>query len=168
MEDLKTWLVAERKNGTDSFALGDTLYAAMLKQTERVDVPIADLEALGRADLERNTAALKAACAEFLPKGTVRACIDKMSANKPRVARWKALGAVEGFESLRHRKGYRHDPGTAEALVAESPPYNRGNFAYINVPGPYEKACPRSITSHPPIRNGLRRSGRPTSPVLPD
>src|SRR5882724_1070280 len=40
MEDLKNWLISERKNGTDSFALGDTLYAAMLKQTERVDAPI--------------------------------------------------------------------------------------------------------------------------------
>ena len=151
MEDLKTWLVAERKKGTDSFALGDTLYAAMLKQTERVDVPIADLEALGRADLERNTAALKAACEEFLPKGTLRACIDKMSANKPKG------GAVEGARALlKDLKAFVIEkdvvtiPGTEEALVAESPPYNRGNFAYINIPGPYEKGVPSVYNISPP------------------
>ena len=151
MEDLKTWLVAERKKGTDSFALGDTLYAAMLKQTERVDVPIADLEGLGRADLERNTAALKAACEEFLPKGTLRACIDKMSANKPKG------GAVEGARALlKDLKAFVIEkdvvtiPGTEEALVAESPPYNRGNFAYINIPGPYEKGVPSVYNISPP------------------
>jgi uncharacterized protein (DUF885 family) len=29
-------------------------------------------------------------------------------------------------------------PSEEQALVAESPPYNRGNFAYISTPGPYE------------------------------
>jgi hypothetical protein len=29
-------------------------------------------------------------------------------------------------------------PREEQALVAESPPYNRGNFAYISIPGPYE------------------------------
>ena len=151
MEDLKTWLVSERKNGTDSFASGETVYAAMLKQTERVDVPIADLEAIGRADLERNTAALKAACEEFLPKGTIRACIDKMSANKPKG------GAVEGARALlKDLKAFIVEkdivtiPGTEEALVAESPPYNRGNFAYITIPGPYEKGVASVYNISPP------------------
>jgi uncharacterized protein (DUF885 family) len=151
MEDLKTWLVAERKNGTDSFALGEPLYAAMLKQTERVDAPIADLEAIGRADLERNTAALKAACEEFLPKGTLRACIDRMNANKPKG------GPVEGARALlKDLKAFIVDkdivtiPGTEEALVAESPPYNRGNFAYINIPGPYEKGVASVYNISPP------------------
>lgn len=151
MEDLKTWLVSERKNATDSFALGEPLYAAMLKQTERVDVPIADLEAIGRADLERNTAALKGACEEFLPKGTLRACIDKMNANKPKG------GAVEGARALlKDLKAFIVEkdivtiPGTEEALVAEAPPYNRGNFAYINIPGPYEKGVASVYNISPP------------------
>jgi hypothetical protein len=29
-------------------------------------------------------------------------------------------------------------PNQEQALVGESPPYNRGNFAYISIPGPYE------------------------------
>jgi hypothetical protein len=151
MEDLKTWLVSERKKGTDSFALGETLYAAMLKQTEHVDTPITDLESIGRADLERNTAALKAACAEFLPKGTVRACIDKMNANKPKG------GAIEGARALLNdlkafivEKDIVTIPGTEEALVAEAPPYNRGNFAYINIPGPYEKEVASVYNISPP------------------
>lgn len=151
MEDLKNWLVSQRKNGTDAFALGEPTYAAMLKQTERVDVPVADLEAIGRQDLERNTAALKAACEEFLPKGTLRACLDKMNAHKPKG------GAVEGARLLlKDLKGFLIEkdivtiPGTEEALVAESPPYNRGNFAYINIPGPYEKGVASVYNISPP------------------
>ncbi len=151
MDDLKKWLESQRRTGTDSFALGEPLYAAMLKQTERVEVPVADLEAIGRADLERNTAALKAACAEFLPKGPIRACIDKMSSNKPKG------GAVEGARALlKDLKGFIVEkdivtiPGTEEALVAEAPPYNRGNFAYINIPGPYEKGVASVYNISPP------------------
>ena len=151
MDELKKWLESERKSGTDSFALGETMYAAMLKQTERVDVPVADLEAVGRADLERNTAALKDACAKYLPKGTLHACIDKMNANKPEG------GAVDGARALLKdlrafivQKDIVTIPGTEEALVAEAPPYMRGNFAYINIPGPYEKGVASVYNISPP------------------
>jgi hypothetical protein len=151
MEELKNWLVSQRKTGTNDFALGDTLFSGMLKQTERVDVPLADLENIGRADLERNTAALKEACEQFLPKGTIRACIDKMAANKPKG------GAVDGARAmLKDLKAFIVDrqivtiPGTEEALVAEAPPYNRGNFAYINIPGPYEKGVASTYNISPP------------------
>ena len=151
MDDLKNWLVSERKTGTDHFALGADLYAAMLKQTERVDVPVADLEAIGRADLQRNTESLKAACQEYLPKASLRACIDKMMANKPKG------GAVDGARALLKdlrafivEKDIVSIPGTEEALVAEAPPYMRGNFAYINVPGPYEKGVASVYNISPP------------------
>ena len=151
MEDLKTWLVSERKKGTDAFAFGEPLYAAMLKQTERVDVPVADLEAIGRADLERNTAALKAACEEYLPKGTIRACIDKMSANKPKGGPVEAARALlKDLKAFIVEKDFVTIPGTEEALVAEAPPYNRGNFAYINIPGPYEKGVASVYNISPP------------------
>jgi hypothetical protein len=140
MTELKTWLESERKNGTNDFAFGEPLFADMLKATERVDVPVADLEALGRADLERNTQALKEACAQYLPKGTLQACVEKESADKP------TDGAVEGarkeLADLRAfvvAKQIVTIPSDEQALVEEAPPYNRSNLAYIDVPGPYEK-----------------------------
>jgi hypothetical protein len=151
MDDLKTWLVSQRKTATDSFALGDPLFHEMLKDTEQVDMPTADLAAIGRADLDRNTQALKDACAQYLPKGTLRACIDKMSAHKPKG------GAVEGARAqladLRAfiiAKQIVTIPGDEQALVAEAPPYNRGNFAYINIPGPYDKGVASTYNISPP------------------
>jgi uncharacterized protein (DUF885 family) len=41
-------------------------------------------------------------------------------------------------------------PGTEEAKVAEAPAYRRWNFAYINIPGPYEKGLPSIYYIAPP------------------
>ena len=41
-------------------------------------------------------------------------------------------------------------PGTEEAQVDEAPPYQRWNFAYIDIPGPYEKGLPSVYYISPP------------------
>ena len=139
MDELTAWLESQRATATDDFALGAPVFLAMLRQTERVDIPLEELELVGRKDLERNLAALKDACAAFAPKASLAACVDRMRANKP------SGGSVEGaraqLEDLRQfviDKKLVSIPSQEQALVAESPPYNRGNFAYISIPGPYE------------------------------
>src|SRR5580698_9311473 len=59
MDALKQTLEEALKKSNDKFALGPDLYAQMVAQTERVNLPVDQIEAAGRADLERNTAALK-------------------------------------------------------------------------------------------------------------
>ena len=140
MEGLKGWLESERKNATEGFALGEPLFTQMLQQTEAVDVPLKDLIAAGQADLDRNLEALHEACAQYLPKGTIPACIDKMSRHKPLGSTVAAAAAQ--LEELRAFVAAKHIvtiPNDEQAKVKESPPYNRGNSAYINVPGPFEK-----------------------------
>jgi len=151
MDGLKTWLASEREHSTGDFALGESLFAAMLKQTERVDVPLKDLEAIGRADLARNLEDLKSACAQYLPHGPIRACIDGMASNKPAGSVLEAASAqladLKDFIVAKHVVSI---PGSEEAHVAEAPPYNRGNFAYINIPGPYEKGVASTYNIAPP------------------
>jgi hypothetical protein len=151
MDGLRTWLKGESHHATGNFALGEALFLEMLKSTERVDVPIAQLLEVGRADLQRNTEALKSACAQYLPGGTLPACVAKMQADKPQG------GAVEGaraqLDSLRAfivAKNIVTIPSDEKPLVAEAPPYNRGNFAYINIPGPYEKGVAYVYNISPP------------------
>ena len=151
MEELKLWLEAERKRATADFALGEPLYLEMLQATERVAVPIPELLAVGRADLDRNTQALTAACAQYLPQGTLRACVEKMNADKPQG------GAVAGaraqladLKAFIIAKRIVTVPGNDEVSVAEAPAYNRGNFAYINIPGPYEKGVASTYNIAPP------------------
>jgi hypothetical protein len=139
MEGLTQWLEAQRPHGTDRFALGAAKFSDMLRETERLEIPLDRLEQIGRADLERNLAALRDACAAFAPGAALAACVERMRANKP------VGGSVEGarrqLEDLRRFVRERRIvsiPSEEQALVAESPPYNRGNFAYITTPGPYE------------------------------
>jgi hypothetical protein len=139
MDDLASWLASQRATGTADFALGAPRLLEMLRRTERVDLTLEELELVGRRDLERNIVALRAACGSFAPGASLRTCVGRMRANKP------AGGSVEGARSqLAVLRQFVLDkelvtiPNQEQALVAESPPYNRSNFAYISIPGPYE------------------------------
>jgi len=151
MGELADWLAAQRPDATQDFAMGPTLFARMLEATEQVKVPLDRLEAIGRADMDRNLAALREACAQFLPGQSLRACVDKVGSRKPEG------GAVAGARrQLPELKAFilQHDlvtiPGPEEALVAQAPPYHAQNFAYINTPGPYEKNLPAVYYIAPP------------------
>jgi len=151
MRALAKWLNGQRDTATQDYALGAEKFAQMLKATEGVTTPISELEAVGRADLKRNQDALKEACAKFAPGETIVACVAKSNAIKPEG------GPVQGArEQLAGLKRFLIDkqvvtiPGTEEALVNEAPPFNRANFAYIDIPGPYEKALPSVYYISPP------------------
>lgn len=151
MEELAEWLRGQRATATDDYALGADKFAAMLKATEGVDVPLARLKAIGVADMQRNQAALRAACADYAPGQDIRACIKKANDDKP------DGGAVQGARNqLASLKQFVADndivtiPSDQEANVEESPPYNRSNLAYINIPGPYETGLPSVYYISPP------------------
>jgi uncharacterized protein (DUF885 family) len=151
MEQMRGWMESERSSANDAYAFGPEKFAAMLRMTEGVTTPLEQLEAIGQADLDRNLAALKDACARFAPKASIEACIAKMNADKPKG------GPVEGArQQLGQLKQFLIDqdivsiPGEEEALVDEAPPYQRQNSAYINIPGPYDKGMPSVYYIAPP------------------
>jgi hypothetical protein len=151
MQDIDGWFKSQEATATNDFALGAEKFSEMLKATERVDVPLAELAAVGRKDLDRNLAALKEACNTFAPGKSITECVAKAQANKP------TGGAVEGarkqlgeLKSFILEKKIVTIPGTEEAKVAEAPAYRRWNFAYINIPGPYEKNLPSVYYIAPP------------------
>lgn len=151
MTELKDWLSIERKRANDDYALGKELFAQMVRDTERVDIPLEQIEAAGRADLERNLAALKTECEKYLPKKPLAACIAKMAANKPQggpVERARAQLAT--LKEFIERNNVATVPSREEAMVAESPPYNRSNSAYISVPGPYDRGVASVFYIAPP------------------
>jgi uncharacterized protein (DUF885 family) len=151
MRELTEWLESQRATATASYGLGADTFAKMLYATERVDTSVPDLEAAGRADLARNQQALRETCAKLTPGAPIAACITRMEQNKPKG------GAVDGARAqLADLKRFVADvgvatiPGPEEAMVAEAPPYNRANFAYIDIPGPYEKGLPSIYYIAPP------------------
>ncbi|MEI5687227.1 DUF885 domain-containing protein [Sphingomonas kyungheensis] len=148
---LGTWLEGQRATATGDFALGADRFQRMVGATEGVDTPLATLEAAGRADLKRNQDALAAACRQFAPGQTIPACIDKMNANKsPDGPVAEARRQIPELRAFVIAKDLVTIPGTEEAKVEESPPYNRQNSAYIDPAGPYEKNVPSVYYISPP------------------
>ncbi|MGS1119314.1 DUF885 domain-containing protein [Rhodanobacter sp. UC4436_H3] len=150
-QELADWLKAQKPHATQDFALGADKFAKMLHATERVDIPLDQLKAIGESDLARNLASLKSACDKFAPGQSLKDCVAKESADKP------VGGAVEGaraqLASLRQfivDKDLVSIPGTEQAKAEEAPPFNRWNFAYIEIPGPYEKNLPSVYYIAPP------------------
>ena len=150
MKDLAAYV--ESKPGTpDGYALGADRFAKMILTNEGVDTPLAELEAVGQADLKRNQDALKAACATYAAGMTIADCMAKMNADKP--ADGPVAEARRQLPILRAflvEKDLVTIPGTEQAQVEESPPYNRQNAAYIDIPGPYEKGLPSVYYISPP------------------
>lgn len=151
MRGLDDWLTAQEGAATDDFALGPQKFEQMLRETERVDIPLPRLKQIGEEDLNRNLGALREACAAFDPGHSVPECVAKAAADK-------AAGSVvdSATQQLDDLKSFvaAHDivsiPGPEQAQVRESPPYQRWNFAYIDIPGPYEKNLPSIYYVAPP------------------
>jgi hypothetical protein len=151
MRDLAKHFEGARKTATQDYALGPEKFARMLAMTEGVSTTIADLEAMGRADLERNQVAVKEACAKYAPGATIPACFAKMGSNKPEGGPVEgARNQLAGLKQFLIDKQVLTIPSEDEALVAEAPPFNRANFAYIDVPGSYEKGVPATYYISPP------------------
>jgi len=150
-QELADWLKAQKPNATQAYALGAEKFSKMLHATELVDMPLPQLKAAGEADLQRNLDALKSACDQFAAGKSLSECMEKANADKPEG------GAVAGARTqLAGLKQFIIDkdlvtiPGPEEAKVEEAPPFNRWNFAYIEIPGPYEKNLPSVYYIAPP------------------
>ncbi len=141
--DMGAYLESLRPTQTEDFVLGPDKFAKMLYAAERVDTPLAELEAIGRADLKRNQDAMAEACKAYAPGKTIPQCIAKAEASKPE-------GGMVAYatKQLVDLKQFVIDhnvvsvPGAEEAKVKQSPPYNAQNGAYIDIPGPFETNMP--------------------------
>jgi uncharacterized protein (DUF885 family) len=151
MKDLDTWFQSQEATATTNFALGADRFREMLRATERVDTPLDQLKEIGQKDLERNQKALGETCATYAPGQTVPECIARAQSQKPEGSAVEtARRQLTELRAFITEKNLATIPGTEEARVAEAPPYKRWNFAYINIPGPYEKGLPSTYYISPP------------------
>ncbi len=151
MTALAGWFAAQEANATENFALGAERFSQMLRDTEMVDIPLQELERIGREDLARNQQALTQACARYAPGATLPQCMTRANAQKPQGG--PVAGARAQLAGLRQfivEQDLVSIPGTEEAQVEVAPPFARQNFAYIDIPGPYETNLPSVYYIAPP------------------
>ena len=138
----ESFLVARLKSANDDYALGNEMFSAMLRETLGFDVPLERLEEIGRADLERNLAALKEAAAQIDAGKAVGRVVAKIVKDKP------AADAVlaEATDQATRMRQFLIDnaivtiPTEDVAEVRESPPFMRWNAAFLDPIGAFETA----------------------------
>ena len=152
VKDFDAFLADQEKTANNNFALGPDKFKAMLKQTEGVDIDLPALEQVARQDLDRNTDALKQECAKFAPGKSLTDCYHQAAADKAPGANIVEAATNQLADIRKYITD--HDivtiPGTEQAKVAQAPPYKAWNFAYINIPGPYETGLPSVYYVSPP------------------
>ncbi|MGI9286353.1 MAG: DUF885 domain-containing protein [Pseudomonadales bacterium] len=154
MQTLAGYLKSGEDRATDAYALGEELFLQMIRDSEGVDISLDELQAIGQADMRRNQQSLRSACTKFAAGKSIKQCIAKMAANKPEGATVAgATAQLAGLKAFLVEQDLVSIPGKEEALVRESPPYARSNFAYINIPGPYEKNQPSIYYISPPDKS---------------
>jgi len=151
MKALDAWYTQQEAGATENFALGAEKFAAMLRATEKIDVPLPRLKEIAERDLERNLAALREACNALVPGQSMAACMASMQTDKtpgsPVEEARKQLGELRSFVL---EKKLVSIPGQEQARVAETLPYERWNQASIRIPGPFEKNLPSIYYISPP------------------
>jgi hypothetical protein len=151
MLELSAWFGAQTSFAEKGYVLGAERFRTMIALAEGVTSPLEELEAIGRADLQRNVDALTAACARYAPKLSIQKCVDKLNLDKPKGGPVEgARGQLQDLRSFVQKHDIVSIPGSEEAKVAEAPAYQRQNFAYIEIPGPYEKGLPSVYYIAPP------------------
>lgn len=145
------WLDGLKATATDDYALGEERFLQMLSATQGVDITLDELKAAGQRNLDANLEMLYEACAEFAPGESTGDCVARVSGNKPEGG--AVAGARAQLPMLKEfvvENNIASIPGTEDALVDEAPPHRRFNFAYINIPGPFETGLPSTYYIAPP------------------
>jgi hypothetical protein len=151
VKEMQDWFESILPESNGSYALGAEKFKEMLWATERIDISIGELKKIGEKDFERNLRALEEACSKLAPDKSISECMEIVANDKP------TGGAVQGArDQLVSLKKFLIDnniisiKGNEDAHVDEAPPYNRWNFAYINIPGVYEEGLPSIYYIAPP------------------
>jgi hypothetical protein len=138
MAGLADWLKATTAGSRGQLAPSRGALLADAEDHRAVDVPLDRLEAVGRADLRRNQAALREACAAYAPaKRSRNASRNSTPTSRPK-ARWRRRPGRFPTHRLRPFARSRDDPWQpSSAWCARRHPTTGRTAHIIDPPGPY-------------------------------
>ncbi len=147
------WLEQQQPQGTQNFRLGTPKFLKMLADTQGIDLDLGRLQAIAEADLRRNLAALDEAAKAIDPTKTTAEVVAMMANDRASPAEVIGLATAQ-TKMLRQfilDNKLVSIPGTEDAIVRESPPFQRWNSAFMDGPGVFEtKPLPSYYYISPP------------------
>ncbi|HWM84729.1 MAG TPA: DUF885 domain-containing protein [Kofleriaceae bacterium] len=167
----REFLTARMASATDDYALGPERFARMLADKEGVAVDLARLEQIGKADLDRNLAAMEAVAREMDAKRPVAEVVARARQDKPAPSRVLAEATAQAvaMRKLLVEKDLVTIPTEDVAEVRPSPPFMRWNSAFLSSPGVFEeKPLPAFYYISPPDPKWPKKEQRAYIPFRGD
>ena len=148
-------LQEHRDRAGDEFAIGSKMFASMLAQGEGVAVPIAELVALGQANLDSNLDRLAQAAASIGPERSVGEIVEVISQGHPS-AQELIPATRDMLEDLRQTLidlDLISVPSEDRCQVMETPTYMRYAFAAMDSAGALETKATESFYYVTPVED---------------
>ncbi len=141
------YLRSQESTANDDFAIGADRYATMLSLGEMVNIPLAQIEAVGERELARHQALVREAAERIAPGKSLADAIAIVTKDHP--AADKLID--ETREMLEEIRSFTIDHDIASvvsevrAAVRETPAFMRWAFAAMDGPGPFEEVATESF-----------------------
>jgi uncharacterized protein (DUF885 family) len=112
----------------------------MLAETQAVEIDLGRLTAIAEEDLRRNTKAIEEAARAIDPRRSTREIVLELAEDKPPATEILETATDQATAMRRFITDNRivTIPSDEPAEVRESPPFQRWNAAFLDVPGPFE------------------------------
>lgn len=124
-----------------AFAIGEKLFREMLHYHELVDLSIDQLLAIGKADLERNSAAIRQIAEQIDPSRTIQEHMHALGSDHPSADRLldETRALLEKLRAFLIEHDIVTIPNGGTCRVEETPPFARWAFAMMDTAGPFEQ-----------------------------
>ncbi len=123
-----------------NFAIGAGNYRKMLATGEMVDWPVEQVLEVGQLDLAKNQQDLKTLCEQLKPGVPVTEVMREITGHHP-TPETLVPDTIAKLEEVRQFLIDRQIvtvPSEVRCIVAETPPFMRFAFAFMDAPGPFE------------------------------
>jgi uncharacterized protein (DUF885 family) len=137
----------------NNFAIGPDKYRKMLYHGELVDMPLEELLEVGRQNLNENRALLVKLAEKFAPGRPVKEVMGELIRHHP-TAEGLIPDTVQKLEEVRQFLIDHHIisiPSEIRCIVAETPPFMRWGFAFMDTPGSFEQVATQSYYYITPV-----------------
>ena len=153
VDSMVAYLKANDAAATNSFALGADVYAKMLRHGERVELPLADIEAAGERELSRNRGLAEQAAAAIAPGKSVADAIALVSKEHPTAESLldETRALLEEIRAFVVDNDVATVASEVRATVRETPSFMRWAFAAMDGPGPFEQVATESFYYVTPV-----------------
>jgi len=138
--DFADWLKARRATADEAYALGEAHFLRLLGLREFVELDVAALERMVRADIERNRTAAEAAAEQIAPGEGVQAAVTRLEDDHP-----TALSIIGDVTAMLDRirafiveRDVVSLPSNGRCLVEPTPSYAAYISAAMDSAGPLE------------------------------